>query len=278
MKKLRHFLALATTLLLVAPLAQAELPELTEKPWLGHFIGIKDRKFQFGITSKGKAVLHPLNSDGAVQSLFNPVRMEYGILETNPDGTTVIKKIQPETLSSEQPATDTPKAPVKFTGKVTGDAAFEVTIASERGGFSVSGKVTDKGSLDNARFFVFINITPYKQKAGKAKEESQEDAIEKFKKKLKRDELRLKTVEGKAENIGFLEKHNLATQFPGGFRQAQVRTAGYGGVEFSLEATGDSELYFEDQGEREVWNGFPVRWFMHEGADPSKAKLIISAK
>lgn len=152
-----------SSLVFSAPLSHAQLPQLGEKPWLGHFIGIKEKKFQFGITSKGDAVLHPLKRDGTMVALFNPIKVNYEILETMPDGKVVSQQVKVDSLASAQPPVEDPKLPVTFTGKVTGDAAFEMTVAPERGGFSLSGKVTDKGSVTNPlQFVVTIDWNPYR--------------------------------------------------------------------------------------------------------------------
>ena len=74
-----------------------------------------------------------------------------------------VGQVKVDSLASAQPPVEDPKLPVTFTGKVTGDAAFEMTVAPERGGFSLSGKVTDKGSVTNPlQFVVTIDWNPYR--------------------------------------------------------------------------------------------------------------------
>lgn len=263
-----------STILLSAAYVHAELPALLEKPWLGHFIGIKERKLQFGLTSSGEAVLHPLQRGGEVHALFNPIKIKYEILETTPGGKVVSKQVKAESLSSEHPAVENPEGPVTFTGKVTGDAAFEVTVAPERGGYSMTGKITDKGTLTNPlQFVITIDFDPYKNGAG-----DDDDAQEKFEKKIKRDELRFKTASGKREKIEFLDKVNPAKLYEEGFTEAELRTEGYGGVTFEMEATGKSKIVFEDKGEKEFWSGFSPRWSVNQDGDPAQAKLIVTAK
>ena len=269
----KTFLPLVLFSALLIP-AQAELPGLNEKPWLGYFVGIKDRKFQFGVTSKGEAILYPLKRDGSVQSLFNPIKINYEILETMPDGKVVSKRVKEESLSSEQPATEDPKQPMKLTGKVTGDAAFELVITSERNGFSISGKITDNGTLTNPlRFAVSVAFDPHKNAVKET-----ESAQEKFEKELKREEIKLTLTNRDREKVEFLEKVNLAQKFPEGFTSAELDTEGYNGVEFALEAVGKSKIVFEDKGEQEVWKGIPFQWSVNPDGDPAQAKLIITAK
>ncbi len=269
----KNFLPLILSSALLIP-AQAELPGLNVKPWLGYFVGIKDRKFQFGVTSKGEAILYPLKRDGSLHALFNPIGVQYEIFESMPDGKVVRKQIKEDTLTSEQPATEDPKQPMKLTGKTTGDAAFELTIAAERGGFSLSGKITDKGTLTNPlRFVVTVNFDPHKDGGGKT-----DSANEKFEKEMKREEVRLELVGGKREKVEFAEKLNLATKFSEGFTTAELRTEGFGGVEFTVEAIGKSKLFFEDKGDQEVWKGQHIKWMVDEDGDPAQAKVVVTAK
>jgi len=278
MKSPFRYLAAASFLFLAAPPVHAELPPLMEKPWLGYFVGLNDRKLQFGITSKGKAILLPLKRDGTPHSRSNPINVNFEILETAPDGKVVGKQVREETLASEQPASENPEVPVKITGKVTGDAAFELTVARERGGFSLSGKITDKGTLTNPlQFVVTLDFDPHKDGPRQGADDNKKDAIEKFEEKIKRDELRFETVASKRGKIEFMDTLNPATLYPDGFTRAELRTGGYGGVTFELEAVGKSKIVFEDKGEQEFWKGFSTRWSVNGDGDPAQAKLLVTA-
>ncbi len=273
MKKAFFPVAICSSLFLLSQAANAKLPQLNEKPFLGYFIGIKDRKLQFGVTSDGKAMLFPLKRDGSPVSLFNPIPVSYEILETMPDGKVVSKTIKVESLATTHPATENPETPVTFTGMVTGNAAFEVTVAEERGGFSLSGKITDKGTLTNPlQFVISINFNPYKEGGGK-----DDEALEKFEKKIKREELSLTTTDSKREKIEFLSSVNPAKLYSQGLTKAELKTEGFGGIGFGLEAVGKSKIMFEEKVEKPFWNGFTARWSVNEDGDPAQAKLIVTA-
>ena len=277
----RSFLTLAipTCLFLSAPLGQADLPSLSEKPWLGYFVGFSDRKFQFGVTGQGEALLFPLKRDGSVSGLFSPIKVKYEILETTPDGKVVSKQIQDDTLTSSQPASANPESPVKFSGKVTGDAAFELTAAPERGGFSLSGKITDKGTLTNPlQFAITIDFDPHPNGASPGANGEKSASAEKFEKKIKGEEIRLRTVGGDREKIDFLDKVNASALHPDGYVEAETRTEGYSGINFALEAVGKSKMTFEDKGENYFWKGFSLRWTVNPDGDPAQAKLVVTAK
>lgn len=268
-------IATLTSIFLLAPFAHADLPQMAEHPWLGYFIGIQNRKSQFGITGKGDGIMHPLKRDGTPQATTNPIKVHYEILETSPEGKVVSKQVRADTLQTNHEATDDPKEPVKFTGKVTGDAAFAVVVTPERGGYSITGTITDKGTLTGSlQFVITIDWNPYK--AGITGDG--EEALEKFEKKVKRDALRLVTVSGEREKIEFLDKVNPSKLYPDGFTKAELRTEGYTEVTYEMEAVGKSKITFEDKGEKEFWNGFSTRWSVDEGGDPAQAKLIITEK
>ena len=265
-------IAICSYLLFLTQAAHARLPELNEKPFFGHFIGIENKKLRFGITSKGKAILYPLKRDGSPLALFNPIPVNYEILETMPNGKVVRKAINVESLATAQPATKNPETPVTFTGKVKGDATFELSVVEEKGGFSLSGKITDKGKLTNPlQFVISIKLKPYRERAAK-----DGDAREKFEKKIKREQLKLVTTAGKREKIEFLSNVNPAMLYPEGFTEAELKTEALGGVGFELLAVGESNIVFEDNGEMPFWKGFTARWSVNENGDPAQAKLIVT--
>lgn len=156
-------LVIASGLFLASRVVQAELPTLQE-PWLGHFIGMKDGKFQFGVTTRGDGVLHPLKRNGDPVSIHNPIKVNFEVHETKPDGKVVSKKIQWDSLSSEQEAAVDPKDPLTFTGKTTGDATFEVTVVPGPEAVSLTGRILDKGTLTNPlTFAITTDFKPYKR-------------------------------------------------------------------------------------------------------------------
>lgn len=255
-------LAIASGFVFSASHATAQLPGLSEKPWLGYFLGLKDRKFQFGIITDGDALFEPLKRDGSAVSIHNPVKIHFEVLETMPDGKVVSKTIRKDTLASQSPAIEDPSKPVTFTGKVTGDAAFEVTVIPERGAVTFTGKITDKGTLSNPlSFAITSDFSPYKNASA---DDAEKDS---FEKKIKRDEIRLEMVSGDREKLEFIEKTNPAETFKEGFTSADIRTEGYGGVGFEFEAVGKSKIIFEDKGEKALWDTFSLRWISTEPSD-----------
>ncbi len=143
----------------IQPLS-AELPMLTEKPWLGYFAAIKTRNYQFGISSKGGLNFSPIDKDGEKSGAYLSIPMVIGLEERLPNGKTRMLDILPESLESSDPATDQLKK-VVFRGQVTGGATFEATIEQSRDIVSIGGRVTDPGPTTNPLAFSVITRIPY---------------------------------------------------------------------------------------------------------------------
>lgn len=274
MKNPLPYLAITSSLLLTIPNAQADLPQLAEKPWLGYFLGMKDKKMQFGIDADGDGIILPLKRDGEPSNIHNPIKLSFDVLETTPDGKVVRKQVKADTLASTSPAVKDPKQPITITGKVTGDASFAAVITAEPGGFSVSGKITDKGTLTNPlKFEVSIDFNPYPYGGGATK-----DTKDNFEKKIKRDEIKATLADKKRAKLDFADEKNPAEAFKGGVAELEIKTEGYGGVGFELTATDKSKITFEDKGSKTLWSGFSLQWSVNEGADPGTQKLTFSGK
>ena len=268
MKYLSIFLLVALTGALPA---RADLPMMKDKPWLGYFVGFKDRGASFGVSSKGNTLFKPLKRDGTPIASTNPIKVKFDIIETLPSGKTIRKKIDPDAFTSDSPASLDPKQPVTFRGIVTGDAKFEITVSEERGAVCLSGRITDKGSLKNPlHLAISIDFLPYKSSDVETEEQQK-----KFKKKARRDEIRLDLGKFERSKLDFLDTMNPAKKSEDGFIAAEVRTEGYGGLRWNLTASENSKLRFEDKGERPLYKGFSIYWTVNEGADPTAEKFSI---
>lgn len=275
MKNLLPCIALTVGLFLTPSPAQADLPGLKEQPWLGYFIGMETkRKYRFGITAKGQGTLDALKSDGQPVYMHNPIQINFDVIETTPEGKDIRKQFIPDSLASEQEASENPKNPVTFRGKVTGDAAFEVTVTPERGGFSVSGRITDKGTITNPlHFAISADFNPYVSKPG-----DDEAKMKRFEERAKKDVLRYETVSRKRDKLEFLEETNPAVAVAEAISSAKIETDGYAGIEFTLQASEKSKLTFDDKGSRPLWKGFTLRWTVNEGVDTATQKLTVAVR
>lgn len=275
MKNTIPCIALAAGLFLNPTPASADLPQLKEQPYLGYFIGIEHkRKMRFGVSSKGRGVIEPLNDKGKPVVANVPFLVNFEVVETLPDGKTIRKKLNPDTLTSDQEATLDPRKPVTFRGMVPGDAAFEVTVYPESGGVSVSGKLTDKGTLTNPLHFeISLNLRPYPRKPS-----DEEAKIKMFEERAEKDVLKFETVSRKRGKIEFLDETNPATVVGEAMSKLDFKTDGFNNHVFEIETTDKAKLTFADTGELPIWNGFALHWRIDEGADDKTQKLTIKAK
>lgn len=275
MKKVIPCIVMAVGTFLTPTAVQADLPGLKKQPWIGYFIGIEHRKkMRFGITAKGQGIIDPLTKEGKPVFAKVPFQVNFDVIETLPDGKKINKKINSDTLTSEQPATEDPSSPITFRGKVTGDAAFEVTVHPERGGVSVSGKLTDKGTLTNpVHFEISLDVKPYPRGPG-----DESEKIEAFEKRAKRDVLKYETLSRKRDKIEFLEETNPASAVGEPMSYLEFRTDAFDNHDFEIHTTDKAKLTFADLGSKALWNGFTLRWIVDEGADAATQKITITAK
>ena len=254
---------------------QADLPGLKKQPWLGYFIGIEHRKkMRFGVTAKGQGVIDPLDNDGKPVFSKVPFQVNFTVIETLPDGKTVRKQLNSDSLVSEQPATEDPDEPIIFRGKATGDAAFEVTVYPERGGVALSGKLIDKGTLANpVHFEISLDVKPYPQRPGDGQSE-----IKAFEARAKKDVLRYDTVSRKRGKIEFLEETNPATTIGEAMTRLDFKTDAFDNHEFEIQTTDKAKLTLADEGSKPLWNGFTLVWRIDEGADAATQKITITAR
>lgn len=275
MKNTLPCIAIAAGLFITPSAVQADLPGLKKQPWLGYFIGIEHRKkMRFGVTAKGQGVIDPLDNDGKPVFSKVPFQVNFTVIETLPDGKTVRKQLNSDSLVSEQPATEDPDEPIIFLGKATGDAAFEVTVYPERGGVALSGKLIDKGTLANpVHFEISLDVKPYPQRPGDGQSE-----IKAFEARAKKDVLRYDTVSRKRGKIEFLEETNPTTTIGEAMTRLDFKTDAFDNHEFEIQTTDKAKLTLADQGSKPLWNGFSLVWRIDEGADAATQKITITAR
>jgi hypothetical protein len=269
MKNSRSCLAIFSCMAVATPLVLADLPTL-QQPWLGYFIGLKDNKFQFGVTSRGEGVFEPLKRSGEPVNIHNPIKVAFQVLETLPDGKVISRKVQWDALASEHEASKDPTEPVTFTGKVTGDASFEVTVIPGRRTVSLTGRILDKGTLKNPlTFAISTDFTPYKW--------ADSDNRDAFNKKIKRDEIRLEAAGGGRARQNLTDPVNPSVAHADGISFAEFRIESYQ-IEFTVTPSENSKLVFKDSGEAPLADGFGLQWTVNEGADPAEERLSFEAK
>lgn len=257
----------------------AELPGLEEKDWLGYFVGFQNKKFQFAITSQGKAAIKVIGKKGEPLAKKLTIPVEFLVEEIRPDGKASVKNLMPETLESAQPATLKPQQ-IVIRGKVTGEASFEVFVNEDRGVISLGGRLLDPGTLTKnpLRFSIrlkFPDAYPSAKAAGDKKEEKE------LKKKLKNDRLQLSWTDGtrvrqptdKAVDAGSKEINGP------GIAAMQVEFSSYDEKKFEFTASPSSTMTLAGGPAAPLHQGFTLTWLADAAKDPEgKARLSFEVK
>lgn len=256
----------------------AGLPTMETKAWLGYFVGFENKKFQFGITSEGKAAIKIIGKKGEPLSQDLTIPVNFLIQETLPDGKVIDRKIKPESLESAQVATDKPQN-VVFHGSVTGDAGFEVFVDEENGGISLGGRLLDAGKLKNpVRFLIELKIP---DAYSKAKKDGDKKQVKAFEEKIKKDRLQLAWTDKTRVKLELSDKVDAdSKEINGpGIAAAQIEIAAYDDKQIQVTASEASVLQLSGNRERPLHEGFSFIWAADPEKDPeNKARLRIEVK
>ncbi len=258
---------------------RAELPTLSEKDWLGYFVGFEDKNSQLGVSTVGKILLKAKGKNGDVLGHAQAVDIGMVIEETQADGKVVQRKIKPETLESAQPATHKPDH-VAFRGKVTGDAEFEVTVTEGKAGeILLGGKLLDPGKSKGA--LKFSLVVKFPNAYASAKKDGDKKTEKAFEDKTKKDRLQLILVDKKRvkiETSGTVDAD--LPQINGvGIAAAQLGLAAYQGKEFEVTASENSLMTITPAGAGPLHDGFALSWSADPAKDPQgQARLAIKVK
>jgi hypothetical protein len=262
----------------VSPVS-AELPGLEENEWLGYFVGFKNKKFQFAITSQGKAAIKVIGKKGEPLNQKLTIPVEFLVEEIRPDGKISEKNLKPETLESAQPATNKPQQ-IVIHGKVTGEASFEISINEDRGVISLGGRLLDPGTLTKnpVRFSIrlkFPDAYPYQKATGDKKEEKE------LKEKTKNDRLQLSWTDGTRVKLPTdkpVDAGSKEINGPG-IAAMQVEFSSYDEKKFEFTASKSSSMTLSSAQSAPLYEGFTLTWMADPAKDPEgKERLSFEVK
>jgi hypothetical protein len=262
----------------ILPLA-AELPGLSEKKWLGHFIGFENKKFEYGFTLMGKSAIKVIGAKGLPLSPKLAILVDFSVEETSANGRISIKAILPTSLESTQPAGNEPKN-VLIRGKVKGGANYEVTIHENHGLISVGGRLLESGTLvkNPLRFVIRMTVPDPYPYVKKSRDSKQEKA---FQDKTKNDQVVLIRPDGKRAK---LETDRVidttAKEFSGSEITAmEVQFSPYGHKKLHCGASINSSLTLSNKRALPLQRGFTVTWTADLAKDPEgKARLSFQVR
>ncbi len=260
--------------------AKGELPPLDDRKWVGCFVALESKQYEFSVTTQGKGKIEVLGKKGTPVGNTLAVSIDFVVQEVLPDGKIVNKAIKTESLESAQAATLKPRN-IVICGKVTGDAAFEAYLTEERGAISVGGKLTDPGTLTKypLRFSIRVNFPDAyvndKSKSGDKKE------VKSYEQKIEKDRLHLKWADGKSRKQDLAEAVDASSpEINGqGITALSLEISSYQEKKFVLLASENSLMTLSNASAKPMNTGFAANWVADPAKDPqSKARLTIDVK
>jgi hypothetical protein len=265
------------------PPASAELP-MMEQPWLGYFAVAEERSFRFLISAQGSFEIIVLTKDGSEIAL--PLALQFLAQETLPDGSVRDLLMKPDTLESADPATAKLKKTVfrsKLTDQATGQPTIEVTLEIASGTILANARITDKGAFDkNPLRPVIRAVFPvFYVNENSVKAEWDKKQIKEFEKRIGRDSVTLKRLDGKRVKLGCVDKTDPKTKDVNGTgsSSAEVEISDYQNRKIEFLAAPNSSLTLAYTAPVPLHNGFYLQWSADPAKDPEgKAKLAISIK
>jgi hypothetical protein len=256
----------------------AQLRSLNNYPWAGYFAGHSDKSYRFGLLASGEIRLTVIDAKKEPLNAKLIIPIVVTIEETLPDGKTLVKKIQPDSMQSAQAASDRFDK-VVVSGKVTGDTAFELMLEQNRGMILIGGRVLDPGSSKNPLRLVvraaFSSPYPF------SKEIPNEKAAEIFKKKIKGDGIALKLTDKQARTFAISQDIDAASAEVNGpgIAEAKIKICSYDGKKFVFLASPNSAMTLEHKPSQPLSKGFSLVWHTDPAKDPEgKARLAIDVR
>lgn len=257
--------------------ARAELPTMNERAWLGHFLGFETKKYRFGMTDQGKAMIQVLDKQGKPLAKRLDISVDFLVEEFFPDGKITARTIRPTSLESPHPASNNIDNAV-IRGTATGDARFEIFLNEERGVLSLGGRMLDPGSLKNpTRFSIqlrFPEVYPSSEFDDKRKTRA-------FESKLRGDRLQLTWTDNKRvrQSIGDKIDASSAEVNGPGIAAVQIDFSTHEGNRFEIATVGNSAIRLSNNGAAPLHTGFNLNWTADPEKDPEgKARLVIEVR
>ena len=281
MKSRRHSAAWLAPLLLAAsgllPVA-AELPTLDKAPWINYFAAYSSRTFRIGMSTKGLIELTVMKDKDVpvIEKLVIPITI--AVQESLPDGRVIERKLDPESLSSEQKPTNE-LGKVVIRGKVAGDAAFEASFEQSRGSILIGGRITDAaGSANSLKFTLSAGFAaPYPY----VKEDQDEITGKEFQKKIKGDRISLVWTDKKAHKLALNQEIDASSPVVNGpgIAGVEIDIISYAGKKLNFVAAPNSAITMKNAQAQPLRKGFSLHWTTDPAKDPDgKARLAITVK
>ncbi|RPJ33804.1 MAG: hypothetical protein EHM17_08955 [Verrucomicrobiaceae bacterium] len=261
----------------------AQLPPLAREPWLGYFAVYEGSRYQFAVSSNGEMQLAPIISGKPVSS-GTVIKLTPTVSEILSSGKSVTKKLIPDSLETPDAATTKLEKAV-FRGKVTGGAAFEVTLEQNRGIIFIGGRILDPGEIKNPlRFSISTkipNLYPNDRVDRKADARQQRKDEKELADKMRSDRLTLKSADDNRFRQNLSDKADPASEpwCGPGIAELELDSEAYKGRKVRFTASPGTLLKVACDASSPLYQGFSIEWAPDAAKDPEgKARLAVQAR
>lgn len=258
-------------------LEASNLPELSDKKWIGSWIGHEENRFEYSVAAKsGHARLVPKvrGKDGYVPAGVHDKFEIYFILEEMKGGEWTRLKIVRDGFETTQAASAEVES-CELVATYEGGSKAKIRHRFERKSIALSTSLEHKASANPTRVGILI-LTPSIYQVENFKKIPTEEEIEKM---MKDDEIRAVRVDGKSLRFKLHEKVVLSDDklLGEGASQFSIETKRYGGepIRFGSVPKDGGKLLFRQS--KRLYQMFGATWYPSEGKAPAKeAELVIA--
>jgi len=259
------WIRLVIAVVVVLP-AFGELPFIESGEWRGYYAVHEAQRYDFIYKHDGEMLLIPKKRDKEGVAVANRIKLEYGIEEMRPDGTTVFKQTRSGSLEAEHGATDKIDR-IVVRGTTTGDAVYELVIEESRDVVSVGGRVVEVGSLTEhpLRFMVRVTLPNVYRRVEVHDRDDERD----FDKRTRRDYLEVVRIDHSKVSLTNDDTAVMdGAQLTGsGVEEIEMRLSYYEGRRFFFAASRNSGIAIANARSPGPWyEGMLLHWT----TDPSK--------
>jgi hypothetical protein len=266
---------------------QAQLPSLSQSPWLGFFAGHQGTRGMCGILADGSLYYNHADNLGSVSS-GSPHHIYPAVQETLPDGKFRVRRLLPETLKTETEPTDKPDK-VTYSGQVKSGATIDVTVEFTRRDISIGGRIVDPGPGKNPQSFIlYTQAPPYYLMYGESK--TLKEGTPEEKKKLEqqiarqrtvaaKESLLLRKLDGKSIKQPLLDSVDLSSpDFNGdGFNEVEADFEWLKDRKIRITATEGSRMMLSGKKRPIFKHHFYITWMQDSAAkSPGKSRMVIT--
>lgn len=266
---LQRTVYVALALLSLGGLRGETLPILTERPWMGYWIGFETKKWDFGIGAKGKGLMIG-KRDGERISSYRHFRVEF-MLEEKIDGKWVKREMKPDGFETVQEATEEPEK-LEFVATYTDGGQARFGYVFTKRGVQMSAELVQKSpKATDARVGVRTRIPQFFV----IKDPSQLEP-KNLKQKLRDETIRIVLNNRERLNFGLWEDVFLQSSEIDevGAQSFRLDTEVNGGLEYEIKLgqPGTGKLIFRQHSD--THRGFWVNWYP-EATKPGRPKPFV---